>query len=67
MADESQSNRFDQDTEFFPKRKCLISLEKRLAMELISRTMHDIQSREQDYLSESFISDQTSVPSNYNK
>jgi hypothetical protein len=45
----------------------IICIEKRLAMELISRTMHDMQNHENDFVSDSFISDQTSSSSTFNK
>ena len=55
-------------TNLFPLQdRDLISVEKRLAMELISRTMCDLQSREYDYPSELSFVDQTSASCNYNK
>ena len=43
----------------------IISLEKRLAMELISRTMQDMQNHENGYFSDLISADQSS--SNLNK
>lgn len=45
----------------------IICIEKRLAMELISRTMHDMQTHENEFLSDSFATDQSSSSSNFNK
>ncbi len=43
-----------------------ISIEKRLAMELISRTMQDMQSQDSELLSDALNSDQSST-TNINK
>lgn len=69
MAFECKSNWFELIIQMHVYRflSVLISIEKRLAMELISRTMQDMQHNEIDQVTEVSSAEQSSTAANMNK